>query len=79
MPNFHIEQEFNYPVIGIDEVGRGPLAGPVVSCACIFFDIKINDSELYFIDDSKKLTQKKRIVAIKEIYKLKKKKNLSLA
>ena len=76
MPNFNIEKEFNNPIIGIDEVGRGPLAGPVVSCACIFFDIKLNDKELFFIDDSKKLSPKKRIIAIKEIYKLKEKKKI---
>ena len=72
MPNFSIEKEFIQPVIGIDEVGRGPLAGPVVCCAFIFFDNQISDEELYFIDDSKKLSQNKRTVAIKEIYKLKK-------
>ena len=36
MTNFSIEKNFNGPVIGLDEVGRGPLAGPVVSCGCIF-------------------------------------------
>ena len=72
MPDFSIEQEYNQPIIGIDEVGRGPLAGPVVCSACIFFNIKLTNKELIFIDDSKKLSKKKRIVAIKEIYKLKK-------
>ena len=79
MPNFNIEKEFNNPIIGIDEVGRGPLAGPVVSCACIFFDIKLNDKELFFIDDSKKLSQKKRIIAIKAIYKLKERKKIQFS
>ena len=72
MPDFIIEKEFNKPTIGIDEVGRGPLAGPVVSCAFIFFDVHLNLEKLSFIDDSKKLSQKKRIIAIKKIYKLKK-------
>ena len=36
MPNFSIEEEINSPVIGLDEVGRGPLAGPVISCGCHF-------------------------------------------
>ncbi|MBO6479002.1 MAG: hypothetical protein HVK42_03480, partial [Pelagibacteraceae bacterium] len=40
-PNFNIEKKIGGTVIGIDEVGRGPLAGPVVSCACIFFDYSI--------------------------------------
>ena len=72
MPNFDIEKKYNSPVIGIDEVGRGPLAGPVVSCACIFFNLEIIDKRLLLIDDSKKLSQKKRFLAFKKIYELKK-------
>ena len=79
MPDFTIEQEYNKPIIGIDEVGRGPLAGPVVSCAFIFFDIQINNKDLFFIDDSKKLSKKKRSIAIKEIYKLKKLKKIQFS
>ena len=30
MPDFSIEKEYNNNVVGIDEVGRGPLAGPVI-------------------------------------------------
>jgi len=45
-----------YYIAGIDEVGRGPLAGPVVSAAVIFSeDIKIKG-----INDSKKLTPQER-------------------
>ena len=36
MPDFSIEKQFKDPVIGLDEVGRGPLAGPVISCGCYF-------------------------------------------
>ena len=72
MPDFSIEQSFNQNVIGIDEVGRGPLAGPVISCAFIFFSASINPKDLSFIDDSKKLTIKKRQVAMKKIIELKK-------
>ena len=79
MPDFLIEQEYSQSVIGIDEVGRGPLAGPVVSCACIFFDIKLTNKELFFIDDSKKLSKEKRNVAIKNIYLLKKKKKIKFS
>ena len=71
-PNFNIEKDFAHNVIGVDEVGRGPLAGPVVSCAFIFFDISMDNEELFFINDSKKLSLKKRIEAMKEISKLKK-------
>ncbi len=71
MPNFDKEILLNKPVIGIDEVGRGPLAGPVVSCACIFFDYLIPKDKLIIIDDSKNLTQKKRLEALKIIFEFK--------
>lgn len=41
---------------GIDEVGRGPLAGPVVACAVIL----PKDSSILYLNDSKKLTASKR-------------------
>lgn len=47
-------------VAGVDEVGRGPLAGPIVSCAVIL-DLNVMDDELIlWINDSKKLNEKKR-------------------
>ena len=59
MPDFSIEQKFNIPVIGLDEVGRGPLAGPVISCGCVFNNYKKNIEYSKFIVDSKKLSPKK--------------------
>lgn len=53
--------EQGYEIIGaLDEAGRGPLAGPVVA-ACVIFkaNFSIND-ELKTVNDSKKLTPKKR-------------------
>ncbi|HIX59212.1 MAG TPA: ribonuclease HII [Candidatus Blautia gallistercoris] len=50
-------------VCGIDEVGRGPLAGPVVACAVIL----PGDCSLLYINDSKKLTEKKRESLCREI------------
>jgi len=51
-------------IAGIDEAGRGPLAGPVVSSAVVF--------PLFFqfdgIKDSKKLTPKKRDYLYEKIY-----------
>lgn len=41
---------------GIDEVGRGPLAGPVCTC-CIVLP---NDFNILGVDDSKKISEKKR-------------------
>jgi ribonuclease HII len=43
-------------ICGIDEVGRGPLAGPVVACAVIL----PKDCDILYINDSKKLSAKKR-------------------
>lgn len=43
-------------ICGIDEVGRGPLAGPVVAGAVIF----PKDCDILYINDSKQLTEKKR-------------------
>ena len=69
MPDFSIEEEFNVPVIGLDEVGRGPLAGPVISCGCHFKNYT-NLSELKdFILDSKKLSEKKRELSFKFLQK----------
>jgi len=50
------EQGIAY-VAGIDEAGRGPLAGPVVVAAVIF----MQNAEIPPVDDSKKLSEKKRI------------------
>ena len=57
------EKEFlnkGYSLIaGVDEVGRGPLAGPVVCCAVI---MPLDDNLLIDgVDDSKKISEKKRI------------------
>jgi len=43
-------------ICGVDEVGRGPLAGPVVAVAVIL----PKDCEILYINDSKKLSKKKR-------------------
>ncbi len=50
-------------VAGIDEAGRGPLAGPVVAAACILDP----DTPILGLDDSKKLTEKKREALYTEI------------
>ncbi len=50
-------------VVGIDEVGRGPLAGPVVASACFFKEKSGENIEKFLnlgIKDSKKVTPKKR-------------------
>ena len=50
-------------IAGIDEVGRGPLAGPVVSAAVILHP----DKPIYGLDDSKKLSLAKRLQLFDEI------------
>ncbi len=50
-------------IAGIDEVGRGPLAGPVVTCAVIMK----KDSDITGITDSKKLSRAKMIKLKEEI------------
>ena len=51
------DNEYNCIIAGVDEAGRGPLAGPVVAAAVIIEDYF---EELEEINDSKKLTEKKR-------------------
>ena len=50
-------------ICGIDEAGRGPLAGPVVAGAVIL----PKDCEILFLNDSKKLSEKKREELFSEI------------
>jgi ribonuclease HII len=52
-------------IAGVDEVGRGPLAGPVVSAAVIFYEHVFIEG----INDSKKLTTKKREELFPQILK----------
>jgi len=52
-------------ICGIDEAGRGPLAGPVCAGACIL----PKDAEILYLNDSKKLSEKRReelFIEIKE-------------
>ena len=55
-PNLDLEQTVATPVAGIDEVGRGPWAGPVVACAVILDPEAIPSG----LDDSKKLSAVRR-------------------
>lgn len=59
-----IEKSRGYnKICGVDEVGRGPIAGPVVSCAVIMGKEKVEG-----VKDSKKLSDKKRRSLAKDIY-----------
>ena len=59
MPDLSHEREFNGPVIGIDEAGRGPWAGPVTVTA-IWLCPSSYDNLPADIDDSKKIKSKRR-------------------
>ena len=55
-------KDYQY-ICGIDEVGRGPLAGPVVAGAVIL----PKDDMILYLNDSKKLSEKKREMLYDEI------------
>lgn len=58
------EDKFSeYIIAGVDEAGRGPLAGPVVA-GCVVLD---RSKEILFLNDSKKLSEKKRDLLYDEI------------
>ena len=67
MPNFLIEEDFGWPnklIAGIDEAGRGPWAGPVVSAAVV-----LNKKNIPIdLNDSKKISEKKRQSLYSSIY-----------
>ncbi len=66
-PDFRIESRLRrqgvWPVAGVDEVGRGPLAGPVAAAAVILDPKRLPVG----LDDSKALTQKQREEAFERI------------
>lgn len=51
----NLYKDYEY-ICGIDEVGRGPFAGPVIACAVIL----PKDCDILYINDSKQLSEKKR-------------------
>lgn len=59
-----LEKGYRY-IAGVDEVGRGPLAGPVV-CAAVIMPLGENEI-IDGVDDSKKLSEKKRQKLSEEI------------
>ena len=72
-PHISIEREFRSQgfegwLLNCDEVGRGPLAGPAtVACVAFPIDIDWHDPFYALLDDSKKLTEKKRRAIVPEI------------
>ena len=66
MPNFRLEKRAGGLVAGVDEVGRGPLAGPVLAAAVVF-PSGVPRRLAALIDDSKKLTPEQRLLAFAAI------------
>jgi ribonuclease HII len=62
MPHFRMERAAGGRVAGVDEAGRGPLAGPVVAAAVIF-PRGVPRGLAGMIDDSKKLEPAQRLAA----------------
>lgn len=65
MPDFTLQRRLSRrfaggPVAGIDEAGRGPLAGPVVAAAVAFRSVRLPKAVRDGIDDSKRLTRERR-------------------
>ena len=60
MPSFRYELRFEGCIAGIDEAGRGPLAGPVVAAAAVIDRTAAKRRLLKLIDDSKKLALENR-------------------
>ena len=53
------------PIAGVDEAGRGPLAGPVVA-ACAVIPL---DYPFYYLNDSKKMSEKRREALFEDLQK----------
>ncbi|MEP3890647.1 MAG: ribonuclease HII [Hellea sp.] len=64
-PDFSFERQCCGPVCGVDEAGRGPLAGPVVAAAVILTPARIPEG----LNDSKALSSKQRELLLNAIEK----------
>ena len=64
-PDFSFERQCYGPVCGVDEAGRGPLAGPVVAAAVILTPARIPEG----LNDSKALSSKQRELLLNAIEK----------
>lgn len=60
VPDFTLEDSLEAPVCGLDEAGRGPLAGPVIAACVHIPQAARQESFLTAVNDSKKLSPKKR-------------------
>ena len=64
---YDFDHRFGELVAGVDEVGRGPLAGPIVGAAVILKNDCCTEELILEINDSKKLSKKKREALVPQI------------
>lgn len=67
MPNWALEKRIGGRVAGLDEAGRGPLAGPVLAAAVVFL-VPPASALAALLDDSKRLTAAKRQAAFAALH-----------
>jgi ribonuclease HII len=67
VPNFALERAAGGRVAGVDEVGRGPLSGPVLAAAVVF-PRGVPRKLAALLDDSKKLTAAQRLEAFAALH-----------
>lgn len=60
-PTFDLEKQHTGPIVGVDEAGCGPWAGPVIAAAAIL-DYGFDTSVLSHIRDSKQMTLQQRLL-----------------
>jgi ribonuclease HII len=65
-PSFHFERQYADPVVGVDEAGRGPLAGPVVAAAVVLDRRRVPPG----LNDSKKLSAEVREALYARIHRV---------
>jgi len=67
LPDLKLEHAAGGVVAGVDEAGRGPLAGPVVAAAAVIDEARLDAALRLRIDDSKKLSAAKRTAIFAEL------------
>lgn len=78
MPDFLLEDAVDGIVAGVDEAGRGPWVGPVVAGCAVFLKRDVNPILLENLNDSKKLSKKKREMLYELIHEEAKKGNMCI-
>ncbi len=78
MPSFEYENRLGGLVVGVDEAGRGPWAGPVVAGAVVFLTQDVDAFLLENLNDSKKISARKREVLYDKLMEAQAKGNILL-